>query len=172
MDSRGTAYLQVVSYDWDKAKKRGVTRFVRQIGPARRFKTETAWIRESGILPDVRLETFLQRRRKWSGRRLSMPTLRRIESGVAIARHASDGLSSEDRFLDEIEAIVRAMRGRVTRGTVVTAAFAMNLPPPRAEFTFADQVGVALRRLTNDGRIERHGLGGRRNPFNYTPSSS
>lgn len=166
--SRGKRYLQIVRYRWDPVERRGVTEFVRHVGPLSKHRSATPRHMGRAPVPVETVAQFLQRQRLAEKRPIQKKRLSQLKSAMDAVTRDGGRTSDEELFLQRIVVLVRQLTGPVYRGRITRTVRALGLAPPSSRFLLQDQVGVALTRLVREGRLVRRGRGGPSDPFLYS----
>ena len=186
IDSRGHRYAQEVRYEWDPAKKRGVTHVLRSLGPV------DSSLRSEGrrLAPEEIQKLLATQKAERSASRPAqrVPRVVWLNGRVEVHRdspQADNGPSPQngepvaavlpltggarlERFDRRILEIVRGLGQNATRTSVFEVSRSEGLERPNHHQTLRRHVSFALTRLYRKGLVKRFGEGGVGHPYRYS----
>jgi hypothetical protein len=175
--SRGHTYLQEVEYTWDRSRKRGITRIIRQLGPETPLNPNRY---EQSVLDEGKARLREQERRSQSRReqRLWNPNARRQIGGHRGGRTAKQEpnlppLLPDQELIERVYAVVRELAHGATRRVVFEVLKRSGNAPNEDERDARTHVGFALTMLSRSGRLIACAPLRRRGAYSYSmPDSS
>lgn len=185
--SRGHQYAQEVRYEWDRERKRGVTRVLRTLGPLSPLRERDI----SRLSPDEivsliheqeegKRQARLRTRTKpdstendhmsadVTGPERTVAHQREMNRSSGNPAHSLTGTKGLNLFDHSILDLVRTIGPNATRRSVLDAARRQGIERPNHHLSLRRHVSFSLTRLFKAAKVVRHGGGGPGALYSYS----